>query len=342
MKYLKTLIKIPLAALTALAILCVLMFGYCYIPLRENSTLKNTDYVWQTNTPWVRLTEGVSAGVIDSQGFNNKEVIENPNILVLGSSHAEAQNVMQNENFCSLLNDKFNGKQKAYNMGISGHNFYKVVQYLPVSLELYNEIPKYIIIETDNTALEQESVDKAINGGVKRTPVNDKGAVAQLQKLPYLRAMYHQFNGGMLRMLLPESNKITTVETSKKSDTDVKTEKQIINETPYEQVFNYLQKLEKEYKTNIIIMYHPFEKLNKDGSINIGKEENISVFARYAEKYDITSVDMTEDFRNMYYNEHHVPHGFITGLIGSGHLNKYGHAAIAERLYRTINEPEGE
>lgn len=341
MKHLKTLIKIPLAGLTALAILCVLMFGYSYIPLRENSTLKNTDFIWQPNTPWVRLTEGVSAGIIDSQGFNNKEVVENPDILVLGSSHAEAENVMQTENFCFLLNEKFNGKQKTYNMGISAHNFYKVVQYLPVSLEVYNKVPKYIIIETDNTALEQESVDNAINGEAKTTPVN-KGAVAQLQKLPYLRAMHLQLDGGMLKMLLPESKKITTEETSENSGTDVKTEEQIINETPYEQVFNYLQKLEKEYKTNIIIMHHPFEKFNKDGSIDFGEENNISVFARYAEKYDITFVDMTEDFRNMYYNEHHVPHGFITGLIGSGHLNKYGHAAIAERLYRTINESEGE
>ena len=47
MKYIKTIIKIPLAALTALAILCGLMFGYSFIPLRENNTKKNTDYVWQ-------------------------------------------------------------------------------------------------------------------------------------------------------------------------------------------------------------------------------------------------------------------------------------------------------
>lgn len=47
MKYIKTIIKIPLGALTAPAILCGLMFGYSFIPLRENNPQKNTDYVWQ-------------------------------------------------------------------------------------------------------------------------------------------------------------------------------------------------------------------------------------------------------------------------------------------------------
>ena len=40
MKYIKTIIKIPLAALTALAILCGLMFGYSFIPLRNKNQRK--------------------------------------------------------------------------------------------------------------------------------------------------------------------------------------------------------------------------------------------------------------------------------------------------------------
>lgn len=47
MKYIKTIIKIPLAALTALAILCGLMFGYSFIPLRENNPQKNSAAVAQ-------------------------------------------------------------------------------------------------------------------------------------------------------------------------------------------------------------------------------------------------------------------------------------------------------
>ena len=336
MNYIKTIIKIPLAALTALAILCGLMFGYSFIPLREENPNKNTDYVWQANTPWVRITEGTSVGITDSQGFNNKKVIENPDILVLGSSHAEAQNVLQSENFCSLLNDKFDGKLQAYNMAISGHNFYKVVQYLPATLKVYSKVPKYIIIETDNTSLFETNVSKALSGDINQTKVNDSGVVAQLQKLPYLRAMYHQFVGGLKSMLLDKNN--NNPEAQANSANNVKP---VINEAPYEQMFNYLQKLEREYNTNIIIMYHPSETLNHDGSISFNKTDYTDVFAKYAKKHGITFADMTADFLEMYENDHHVPHGFITGLIGSGHLNKYGHAAIAERMYTIINEAEG-
>ena len=51
---------------------------------------------------------------------------------------------------------------------------------------------------------------------------------------------------------------------------------------------------------------------------------------------------MTDDFEKMFYEENHVPHGFSTGQIGVGHINKYGHAVIAESLYRDINELEVE
>ena len=36
---------------------------------------------------------------------------------------------MQDEKMYTQLNDKFDGKYQAYNMGIFGHTIYKVVQY---------------------------------------------------------------------------------------------------------------------------------------------------------------------------------------------------------------------
>ena len=46
---------------------------------------------------------------------------------------------------------------------------------------------------------------------------------------------------------------------------------------------------------------------------------------------------MTQDFENMYLVNHRLPHGFITGKIGEGHLNADGHAAIAKSLERKID-----
>ena len=84
------------------------------------------------------------------------------------------------------------------------------------------------------------------------------------------------------------------------------------------------------------------ETLNRDGSISFEEEEELEAFSETSKKYGITFVDMRERFERMYYEEHYVAHGFSTGLLASGHLNRYGHAAIAQALMETIDSLERE
>ena len=275
MKPIKTLFRTVLAGLTALAILCVLILGYYYIPLRENNSKQNTDYVWAKNTPWVSLIEGVSFGMTDADGFINKDVVENPDILLLGSSHIESMNVLQSENMCALLNDKFDGKYSAYNMGISGHTIYKVVQYLNATLNIYQNAPKYVIIETGDVALTDVAVQQALSGEVKKTKVVDTGLLYQMQKVPYFRMMYHQLDTGMLDVLT-DKKKANNATTNAKPEAVKKVE---IDEKPYDEMLGYLQKLEKEYDTQIIVMFHPFETINADGSISFAQAEYAEIFS---------------------------------------------------------------
>lgn len=340
MKPIKAIFKTVLAGLAAFVILSALMLGYYFMPLRENNPKQNTDYVWAPNTLWASLTEGVSYGVTDADGFINPEVINNPDILFLGSSHLQAMNVMPEENMCALLNKRFNGEYRAYNMGISGHTIYKVIQYLDASLKIYQKAPKYIIIETSDVALSESAVTQALSGEVKKTEVVDTGMIAQLQKVPYFRQMYHQLDNGMLKMLLPDNKK--KPDDAAANTVQAVNQKPVIDEKPYDEVLGYLQKLEKEYNTQIIVMFHPFEIINADGTIGFSQADYAKVFSRYAEKHDIGFVDMTNDFEKMYYEEQHVPHGFATGETGVGHLNRYGHAAIAESLYQYIRSMEVE
>ena len=204
MNKLKAALRIFLAALTAFAVLCGVTFFFRNGPLREKNRYENTDFVWEPNTFWGGMDEGVSFGVIDGQGFNNLSVVEHPDILVLGSSHTEGRNVMQGNDFTGRLKKLLGGSMTAYNMGMSGHTLYKVVQYLPVSLSIYQPAPKYVVIETDDTVLDSKAVEMSINGQVKKTAVKDNGAMAMLQKRPYIRAFYRQLDKGMLDMLLPE------------------------------------------------------------------------------------------------------------------------------------------
>ena len=82
----------------------------------------------------------------------------------------------------------------------------------------------------------------------------------------------------------------------------------------------------------IVIFYHPTEILEKNGSIAFPHQKTLDVFARSSVANGIVFIDMTEPFKRMYNEEHHVSHGFSTGRLCTGHLNAYGHKAVAEDL----------
>ncbi len=47
---------------------------------------------------------------------------------------------------------------------------------------------------------------------------------------------------------------------------------------------------------------------------------------------------MTASFIKLYEQNHILAHGFINTAVGEGHLNKYGHKAIAEAVAAVIKE----
>lgn len=335
MRYIKYLMKVVGAGIVSLIILCFIASVYSLSPMRAKNVNNNTDYVWESSSYWMKMTEGVSFGKVDGNGFNNKEVVENPDIILLGSSHIEGMNVNQDDHMCTLLNEKFSDKYSVYNMGISGHTFIKVVKYLENSIAVCESSVKYVVIETSTTNLTKDDVDKALNGQVDVTTVNNEGLVAKLQRLAFLRQAYHQLENGMMDMLLPQRSSDSVSDGVVINQNEV-----VIEEQPYEDIFSYLESIEEKYGVNIIVVYHPFEKLNKDGSISFDYADYTDVFAQYSKKHSIGFVDMTKEFERMYYEEHHVAHGFATGELGAGHINKYGHSTMAQSIYEFIIESE--
>ena len=201
MQALEKLIKCILAGITAVAILCLIIIPYSLTPAHIDNPEGNTDYVWTASSLWCKMTEGISYGKFDAKGYNNAEVIENPDIVVIGSSHTEAVNVMPSENYVAVLGQKFEGIYTTYNMGISDHFFLKLCKYLPKTAEL-NPAAKYIIIETYNVAVNQEDVDSLLNGTVAFSTNHNSGLIGILQKLPFPRLVYQQLNRGLMDMLL--------------------------------------------------------------------------------------------------------------------------------------------
>ena len=339
MRCLKACCKVILAGIISIAIMCGLLCFYDIIPVHEENSKGNTDYVWPANSIWVKATEGISYGKFDANGFNNKSVVDNPDIIVLGSSHVEATDVMMDENAAYLLSEKLNAKYSLYNMGISSHTFFKVCQYIPTNLELYEKVPKVLIIETSTVKISQKDVDDVISSSVKRTTSHNTGVIGTLQKVPFFRTIYHQIEKGLLDLFMPDSdNTSKTANTvSNAEESDEKTE---IDNNAYAELFQYLKGMEEKYGVQIIIFYHPTEKLMSDGTIYFNRNEYLEAFSDYANEYGISFIDMTDKFEKMYYEDNHVAHGFCTGKLAEGHLNKFGHAAVADELYQEINRLE--
>lgn len=270
------------------------------------------------------MTEGIAWGKFDANGYNNLTVLDNPDILLLGSSHMEGLNVRQEETVASLLNQTFAGEYSAYNLGISGHNFIKVCKYLPTTLELYDEPPEYIVIETSNVAFHSTDVDALLGGTVEYTHSYDTGVIAVLQRFPFLRLMYYQLSKGLLDVFMPGRN----------ADMEASTEESLPpNEQSYDALFEYISRSMNKSTSKLIIFYHPTEMLQKDGSVSfLVNEQYTDLFSKKCDEYGIIFIDMTQPFTEMYNTTHQLPHGFITGEIGTGHLNAAGHKAIAQAL----------
>lgn len=333
MQIIKKFITVMCAGITSLIILCGIFSFYDLMPVHITSKLGNTDYVWPEHSVWIKMTEGMSWGKFDSQGFNNLNTIENPDILILGSSHMEATNVMQDENVGYLLNNKFKNRYSVYNMGISGHSFSKVLQYLPKTLELFRKEPEFIVIETSSIKLDKKIVNDIFSNNIEFTPSYDKGIIAKLQKLPFFRLMYHQLKNGMIDLLFPSQRKVVCEKKVSVSTVNLNDDVQ-----QYDRIFSYLVDLEKKYNTEFIVFYHPSETLKEDGSVIFSQDRDLETFKNKCKEYNINFLDMTQPFYEMYSLEHKLPHGFITGEIGTGHINANGHHIIAEELYKLINK----
>ena len=274
-------------------------------------------------------------GRYDAAGFNNPKVIENPDILVLGSSHMEATNVLQTQNAAYLLGEKLSGRYSVYNLGISGHDFYKTCAYLEKNLDLYRSSVKAVIIETSTVDLTMENVSKVLSGTVERTQSHNGGLVGALQQVPFFRQVYHQATGGLLKLFLPSASSAEP-----QAEKAAQTPEPTVDQAAYDALFSYLAQVQETSGVPIVIVYHPTETFLPDGSVSYPKDACLLAFTESAERSGIPFVDLTGPFERLWRESRQVPHGFCTGLIGSGHLNAAGHAVMADAFYQTICDLE--
>lgn len=332
MKLLKLFFKIIAAGLTAVLILSGILTFYNRKPVHLSNEGGFTDYVWESGGFWIDMSEGTAWGRYDANGYNNLSVVENPDIVIMGSSHMEAVNVLQTQNAATLLSEALAGKYTVYNMGTSGHTMFKVSQYLPDYLASRETPPKAVIIETATIEIKPQDVEQVLTHTVEFTPSYDSGPIVLLQKLPFLRNLLHQIDDGLLRLFMPSNTENTPVETE-----------EVVDQESYDTMFGYLRNLQDQYGTRIILVYHPSESFHKDGTMEFPYFPLHRIaFAETAQRYGISYLDLGDVFEDMFYKEHRTPHGFVNTLPEFGHLNAYGHAAFADAVCRELNRLEEE
>ena len=328
--FLSWLIKAFISGIIALILLTGFSAFYYNVPLDTEDESGATDYAWKPHTFYSRGTEGFSVGKTNNEGYLNTYDYSpdmDINVLVVGSSHMEAYQVAMDESTTAVLGQLMPDKN-VYNIGISAHTLMVCSDNLEAAVEKYAP-SEYVILETASLFFTNDQLREAIDGTVSEIPANDGGIVGALKRNPYIRLIHTQFqnfmstdNGG--------GNSDQASEPPLRGDDSL-----------YDELLAKLKATVSKTGARLIIMYHPSIYLNEDGSLFVDKDEELTnFFATHCEKNEVEFLDMTQRFIEGYEENLTLPHGFTNSSVGTGHLNRYGHAMIAEALYDLMKEGE--
>lgn len=314
------ILKLSAAAIISLAILSSICYFYYNVPVHFTNNEEYTDYVWESNKFYSRGIEGFSSGKTNNEGLNNTADYngQNVDILMIGSSQFEGFNVKQNENMASLLNNSLGDSCFVYNIGVSGHEFLRCTQNFENAMEKYKP-SQYVILEVSDLFLKSKNIDEALNNNIQKLNSSSNRLLITLEKMPLLRHFYNQLDNAVRK-----GNDNTAAPLEYNEDIS----------QPLEFLLSNMADTAEKYNTKIVLLYH-----NSDFDENMQLSEQKDLWINVCDKCGIKFIDMTDDFKAAADDDKYV-YGFINTLPNSGHLNKYGHALIAQRIYKYITSGE--
>lgn len=342
----KSIIKLILSCLISFGILNGVCFFFYNVPVHSESESGSTDYVWEKSKFYSRGTEGFAWGKTDSNGFNNisSEHSIKPEVLIMGTSHTEALNVLQNESYAYRFNElsEQNGMElDAYNIGISGHNITICLNNFESALEEF-EPSKYVVMEVTTTELTTDEINQVLNGTVKTIHSSANPILVFLQKIPFLRRVYSQIDNLGVEVK-PEDNNTENRKNTLQAAVQNTANKNESYEEALNTLFERIGKAADSKGIKLIIIHH--SKLSVDESGNVipqQSSEKSEIFKSACTRNGIEFLDMYDAFAEYYNETYRLPYGFINTAVGVGHLNKYGHKVIADELFKLIAELENQ
>lgn len=326
------LIKIIISAAIALTALTAFCFFYSNPPIHYATPDGPTDYKWASDRFRSQATEGFSFGKTNNEGYFNTEnhyAGETIDILIMGSSQMEAANVMPTESTAALLGKKLNDKT-VYNIGTSGHYLPTCAANLESALTTY-EPRSFVIVQTDNLLFSDDELIQALECTVPEIPSYNTGIIGILQHNCFLRHLYHQ--GKNYTDKTPVDTEPVQQQTA---DYGAVTNRGLLS-----QLLSNMASKVSAHGAKLLIIYNPWTGISADGSLVVkGNPSEVDQYREICAENGILFLDMTGRFISEYEQNFTLPYGFSNTAVGTGHLNRYGHAMIADELFKLISEVE--
>ena len=292
-----------------------------------------TDLIREPGAFTSRATEGIAWMSMDENGYNNANIPGEDGVFVLmmGSSHTEALNVMQEDNASVLLEGMLRDAGHegcVYNIGMSSHTLVRNIANYPKALAEYRPTG-YVIIETADVIMYTSGIYDALADELDPLPATGIDVPGLITDRPLMRTLYRQY------MNLTGTEHVELYADYIPEDTMGRYEEALVT------AFTQMRAEAEECGAELIIYYHPHLTLQADGSVLPATQQQcLEAFARACETSGVTFIDMTSIFMDTYARDGILPHGFNNTPAGTGHLNPDGHRLIAEELYRVICEKE--
>ena len=332
-RILKTTGKIMLSGGLAFLILTCFCFFYFNIPPRCPEPSGATDYRWDKNTFYSRCTEGFSWGFTNSEGYTDSiDYIDGDyvDVLLMGSSHLEGFQVLPEDRLAARLRMKM-PKESVYSIGMSGHNFLICCCNLDTALKKY-EPSRAVVIETGTVWFSDSELERAADGSLKDITAYSNWLIGTLQKNPFLRLLYSQFQG--YRKTKSETPFFPQYVTEEQSQARDLPDSELLG-----RLLRKINGIAQEYQVQVIVIYHPAIGLSADGSVQRKDDpQAVRQFEQICVREGILFCDMGERFLSEYKENHVLPYGFFNSSVGNGHLNRYGLEMMAEELSLLLKE----
>ena len=325
---------IRILAAGCIAFLLLNLFAWIYrggLPAVADET-RAAPLHYVPNGYFSNMREGIAFGFFDENGFNNlSPVADRIDYLLLGSSQVEAKQVMQKQTMVSRLNELLSaaGGGYAYSIGVSGEAFYTCVNRLPYALRTYHP-GKAVVLETSRLDFTQAEIDEALAEPEVGDLVYsaDGGILGFIRKLPYLRLAFVQ-----LRSIL------TQTDADAADDMGLSTDVTQDRDAYSRRIGPMLDKVAADAgDLPVVILYLPSYTLDRDGTMHLSDVQPVEQFCALCEEKGNSCLDMGPRFYAEYERAHVLPSGFVNSSVGTGHLNRFGHAMTADELFRLLTE----